>query len=98
MDPILISERCRLKIIVPERSSRTPVGGEAGYHDDGAVEPQGSTGFRVNSINTVQKRGVQHHRGEDNVRSVGGAVEYVRKFVGYAQSVFDAEIVQSTNV
>ena len=34
----------------------------------------------------------------DNVRSNEGTVEYVRKTVGYEQGVFDAKIVQSTDV
>ena len=77
---------------------RTPVGGEAGYHDHRTVEAQGSKSVMVDPVDAIQKRGVQHHQGEDNVRSVEGAVEYVRNTVGYEQGVFDAEIVQSTNV
>ena len=62
------------------------------------MEAQRSTSLRVDPIDAIQKRGVQHHQGEDNVRSVEGAVEYVRKTVGYEQGVFDAKIVQSTDV
>ena len=78
---------------VPERSSRTPVGGEAGYYDHRAVEAQGSLGLRVDPIDAVQKRGVQYYQGEDNVRFVEGAIEYVQESVGYEQGVFDAEAV-----
>ena len=59
------------------------MGGDAGYHDHGVVEAQGSTSLRTDPVDTIQKLGVQHHQGEDNVRSVEGAVEYVRKIVGY---------------
>ena len=69
------------------------MGGDARYHNHRAVEAQGSTSFRADTVDAIQKRGVQHHQGEDNVRSVEGAVEYVRKIVGYEQGVFDAEIV-----
>ena len=75
-----------------------PVGGDAGYHDHGAVEAQGSTSLKAYPVDTIKKRGVQYHQVEDNVRSVERAVEYVRKTVGYEQGVFDAEIVQSTDV
>ena len=76
MDPISNFGRCRLKTR-PERSSQTLVGGEVGYHGYGAVEAQGSLGLRVDMINDVQKRGIQHHQGEDNARSIEGVVEYV---------------------
>ena len=59
------------------------VGGEAGYHDHRVVEAQGSTNLRVDPVNAIQKHGVQHHHGEDNVKSVEGAVEYVRKIVDH---------------
>ena len=49
-------------------------------------------------VDAVKKHGVQHHQGEDNVRSVESIVEYVRKTVSYEQGVFDVVIVQSTNV
>ena len=62
------------------------------------MEAQGSTSLRVDPVDTIQKRGVQYHQGEDNFRSVEGAVEYVRKTVGYEQGVFDVKIVQFTNV
>ena len=62
------------------------------------MEAQGSTSLRVNLVDAIQKRGVKHHQGEDNIKSVEGAVEYVQKTAGYEQGVFDAEIVQSTDV
>ena len=77
MDPISVSERCRSKIIYPERSSRTVDRGETGIHDGGEVETQGSPGSRVDPVDFVKKRGVQHHEGEDYVRSVEGTVKHV---------------------
>ena len=77
MDPISVSGRYRLKIVC------TPCWGEAGYHDHGVVEAQGSSGSSVDLVDVVQKCGVQHHQGEDNVRFVEGAVEYVRETIGY---------------
>ena len=62
------------------------------------MKAQGSSGLRVDLIDAVQKRGVQHHQGEDNVISVEAVVGYVRETVDYEQGVFDAEIVQSTDV
>ena len=52
----------------------------------------------ASSSSPIIYSGDQHHQGEDNVRSVEGAVEYVRKTVSYEQGVFDVEIVQSTDV
>ena len=60
------------RLFVPERSSQTPVGGEFGYHEHGAVEAQGSAGLRVDPVDAIKKCGVQHHQGEDNIRSVEG--------------------------
>ena len=60
------------------------------------MEAQGSTSLGADPVDAIQKRGVQHYQGEDNVRSVEDAVEYVRKIVGYEQGVFDAEIVTSS--
>ena len=74
------------------------LGGDVGYHDHRAMEAQGSTSLRADPVDAIQKRGVQHHQREDNVRFVEGPVEYVRKTVGYEQGVFDAEIVQSIDV
>ena len=62
------------------------------------MEAQGLTSLRADPVDAIQKHDVQHYQGEDNVRPVEGAVKYVRKTVGYEQGVFDAEIVQSTNV
>ena len=59
------------------------------------MEAQGSIGLGADLVDTIQKRGVQHYQGEDNVRSVEDVVEYVQKTVGYKQGVFDAEIVMS---
>ena len=73
---------------VPERSSRTPVGGEVGYYGCRVVEALGSSGLRVDPVD--QKRNVQYHQGEDNIRSVESAIEYVRETVGYEEDVFDA--------
>ena len=53
------------RLFVPERSSRTPVGGEVGYYDHRAVEAQESSGLKVDPVKAVQKRGVQHHQGQD---------------------------------
>ena len=62
------------------------------------MKAQGSSGLRVDLIDVVQKCDVQHHQGENNVRSVKGAVKYERETIGYEQGVFDAKTVQSTNV
>ena len=59
------------------------------------MEAQGSTSLGADLVDAIQKRGVQHYQGEDNVRSVEDAVEYVRKIVGHEHGVFDAEIVMS---
>ena len=72
MDPISVSGRCRSKISVPERSSRTVDRGEAGIHDGREVETQGLPGSRVDPVEFVKNRGVQHREGEDYVRSVEG--------------------------
>ena len=53
---------------------------------------------RVNLVDTIQKHDVQHHQREDDIWPIEGVVKYVRKYVGYEQGVFDAEVVQSTNV
>ena len=98
MDPISVSGKCRLKIICIRKVFTNPCWGCVEYHDYGAVETQGSTSLRADPIYAIQKRDVQHHQGEDNVRSVEGTVEYVQKTVGYKQCVFDAKIVQSTDV
>ena len=60
-----------------KRSSQTSVGGEAGYHDLWTVEAQGSISLGADPADAIQKRGVQHYQGEENVRSVEDAVEYV---------------------
>ena len=86
------------RLSVPERSSRTPIGGEFGYHEHRAVEAQGSAGLRVDPVDAIKKCGIQHHQGEDSIRSVEGTVEYVPKNVDYEQGVFYAEIVQFTNM
>ena len=57
------------------------------------MEAQGSSGLRVDPIDVVQKRGVQHHQGENKVRFVEGVVEYVQETVGYEQGVFDVKAV-----
>ena len=41
--------------------------GEAGYHDHGAVEAQGSAGLRADLIDAIQKCGVEHHQGERHI-------------------------------
>ena len=46
-------------------------------HDHGTVEAQGSISLGADPVDAIQKRGVQHYQGEDNVRSVEDAVEYV---------------------
>ena len=60
------------RLYVRDRSSQTPVGGEFGYNEHGAVEAQGSAGLPVDPIDAIKKYGVQHHQGEDNIRSVEG--------------------------
>ena len=47
------------------------------FHDGGEVETQGSSGSRVDLVDFVKKRGVQHREGEDYVRSVEGTVKHV---------------------
>ena len=73
IDPISLSRRCRLKI----RFSRAVDWSDVGSHDEGEVKTQGSLGSRVDSVNFVKKRGVQHREGEDYVRSVEGTVKHV---------------------
>ena len=41
------------------------------------METQGSLGSRVDLVDFVKKRGVQHREGEDYVRSVEGTVKHV---------------------
>ena len=41
------------------------------------MEAQGSSGSRVDLVDFVMKRGVQHREGEDYVRSVEGTVKHV---------------------
>ena len=77
MDPISVSGRCRSKIICTGRSSRIVDRGDAGIHDGGEVEAQGSPGSRVDLVALAKKRGVQHREGEDYVRSVEGIVKHV---------------------
>ena len=62
-----------------------PIGSEAGYHDHRVVATQGSSGLRVDLVDAVKKRGVQHHQGEDDIRPIEGVVEYVRKIVSNLQ-------------
>ena len=88
MDPILVSGRCKLKIVCTRKVFTNPVEGEAGYYDHGVVEAQRSSSLRVDPVD--QKRNVQYHQGEDNIRSVESAIEYVRETVGYEEDVFDA--------
>ena len=57
--------------------------GEVRIHDGGVVETQGSPGSRVDPVNFVKKRGVQHREGEDYVRSVESNVKHVWKNIGY---------------
>ena len=45
------------------------------------MEAQGSISLGADPVDAIQKRGIQHYQGEDNVRSIEG--------------VFDAEIVMS---
>ena len=65
------------RLFVPEISSRTVDRGEAGIHDGGEVEIQGSPGSRVDPVDFVKKRGVQHREGEDYVRSIEGIIKHV---------------------
>ena len=77
MDPISVSGRCRLKIICTRKIFTNLCWGEAGYHDLGTVEAQGSISLGADPVDAIQKRGVQHYQGENNVKSVEDAVEYV---------------------
>ena len=65
------------RLFVPERSSRTVYRGEDEINDGGEVEDQGSLGSRVDLVDFVKKRGIQHREGEDYVRSVEGTVKHV---------------------
>ena len=56
------------------------------------MKAQGSTSLGADPVGAIQKCGVQHYQGEDNVRSVEDAVEYVRKTVGYEQVIFGKTI------
>ena len=62
------------------------------------MEAQGSSCLRVDLVDAVQKHDVQHHQREDDIGPIDGVVKYVRKSVGSEQGVFDADVVQSTNV
>ena len=90
MDPISVFGRSDRRLSVPERSLRTVDRGEAGIHDGGEVENQGSPGSRVDLVDFVKKRGVQHLEGEDYVRSVEKTVKHVGKTIGDEQGLFDA--------
>ena len=52
-----------------------PYWGETKYHNHRAVKAQGSAGLRVDLVDTVQKCGVSHYQGEDNVSSIEGAIK-----------------------
>ena len=69
--------KMQIEDYLPERSSRTVDPGEPGIHDGGEVENQGSACFRVDPVDFVKKRGVQHREGEDYIRSVEGTVKHV---------------------
>ena len=71
---ISVSEDADRRLSVPEISSRTVDWGEAGIHDGREVETQGSPGSRVDPVDFVKKRGVQHC---EDVRSVEGTVKHV---------------------
>ena len=62
------------------------------------TEPQESASLKVDLVDVVKKRGIQHHQGEDNVLFVERIVKYVWKLVNYEQDIFNAEIVQFTNI
>ena len=72
MDSISISGRCRSKIICARK-----IFTNRGIHDGGEMETQGSPGSRVDPVDFVKKRCVQHREGEDYVRSVEGTVKHV---------------------
>ena len=65
------------RLSVPERYARTVDRGEAKIHDRVEVETQGSPRSRVDPVDFVKKRGIQHREGEDYVRSVEGTVKHV---------------------
>ena len=90
MDSIQFLEDADRRLSVPEISSRNIDRGEAGIHDGREVETQGSPGSKVDPVDFVKKRGVQHREGEDYVLSVEGIVKYVWKTTGYEQDIFDA--------
>ncbi|KAF3637944.1 putative cytochrome 82A3-like [Capsicum annuum] len=49
------------RLSVLERSSRTLDRGEAGVHEGGGLEAQGSTGSRADPVDFIEKYGVQHY-------------------------------------
>ena len=98
IDYISVLEDADWRLSVPERSLETSFGGDAGYYDHRGVEAQGLSHLRVDLVDAVQKHDVQHHQRENEIGPIKGAVKYARKFVDYEQGVFDAEVVQSTNV
>ena len=53
------------------------------------MKTQGSPGSRVDLVDFVKKRSVQHRQGEDYIRSVEGTVKHVSKTIGYEQGIFD---------
>ena len=77
MDLISVLEDADRRLSIPKRSSRTVDRGEAGIYDGREVKAQGSPGSRVDPVDFVKKRGIQHCEGEDYVRSVEGTVKHV---------------------
>ena len=63
--------------LYPKDLHETVDRGEAGIHDGGEAETQGSPGSRVDPLDFVKKRGIQHREGENYVRSVEGTVKHV---------------------
>ena len=60
MDPILIFGICILKIIYTGKIFVNFYWGEVGYHDHGAMKAQGSQDSRLDLVDAVQKRDIQH--------------------------------------
>ena len=62
------------------------------------MEAQESWDSQIDLIVIGHSRSIQHNQGKENVKSIEGTVKYVRKIVDYEQGVFDAKVVQSSNV
>ena len=55
--------KMQIKDYLYQKDLHEPLTGVAGIHDGGEVETQGSPGSRVDPVDFVKKRGVQHCEG-----------------------------------